>query len=57
MEQFKQDDDEGGFYQFKFEWIEKEDEIAVFDFISGNSSMEWKEVLGLSKKLGPKQKR
>ena len=43
LEQFKQSDNEGGFYQFKFEWVEKEDEIAVFDFVSGNSSMEWKQ--------------
>ena len=43
LEQFKQNDTDGGFYQFKFEWIEREDEIPFFDFVSGNSSLEWKQ--------------
>ena len=43
LEQFKQDDDEGGFYQFKFEWIEREDNIGFFNFESGNSNFEWKQ--------------
>lgn len=44
LEQFKQDDNNGdGFYEFKFEWVEKEDNIQFFDFDSGNSSMVWKQ--------------
>ena len=43
LEQFKQDDADGGFYQFKFEWIEKEDNIEFFNFESGNSQFEWKQ--------------
>ena len=36
LEQFKQNDSDGGFYQFKFEWIEKQDDLEFFDFVSGN---------------------
>ena len=36
LEQFKQNDEHGGFYHFKFEWIEKEDNLELFHFVSGN---------------------
>ena len=36
-------DDNGGFYEFKFEWEEREDEIELFDFESGPSDFSWKQ--------------
>ena len=35
MEQYAQTDNNGTFYQFKFEWEEREDEIPFFNFKSG----------------------
>jgi len=36
-------DENGGFYEFKFEWEEREDEIELFDFESGPSDFSWKQ--------------
>ena len=36
-------DDNGGFYEFKFEWEEREDDIELFDFESGPSDFSWKQ--------------
>ena len=35
MEQYAQTDNNGTFYEFKFEWEEREDEIPFFNFKSG----------------------
>merc|ERR1711935_1030713 len=43
LEQFKQQGGDDEFYEFKFEWIEKEDNLEFFNFASGNSSLVWKQ--------------
>ena len=57
LEQFKQADEEDGFYEFKFEWQEKEDKINFFNFVSGNSTLEWKQrkhmLEGINTKMNP----
>ena len=35
MEQYQQSDNNGTFYEFKFEWEEREDDIPFFNFKSG----------------------
>ena len=35
MEQYAQTDNDGTFYEFKFEWEEREDDIPFFNFKSG----------------------
>ena len=35
MEQYAQTDNNGSFYEFKFEWEEREDDIPFFNFKSG----------------------
>ena len=35
MEQYAQTDNNGTFYEFKFEWEEREDDIPFFNFKSG----------------------
>ena len=40
---WKQTDENGDFYEFKFEWEEREDEIELFDFESGPSDFSWKQ--------------
>ena len=43
LEQFKQQDDSTGFYEFKFEWDERPDKIELFEFESGPSDFSWKQ--------------
>ena len=43
MEQYKQTGDNGDFYEFKFEWEERKDEIPFFNFESGPSDFSWKQ--------------
>ena len=43
MEQYKQTGDRGDFYEFKFEWEERKDDIPFFNFESGPSDFSWKQ--------------
>merc|ERR1719284_28825 len=43
MEQYAQTDNNGTFYEFKFEWEEREDDIPFFNFKSGPSDFSWKQ--------------